>query len=565
MRRQHVSLLCACVLAATAACQSETSEVVSQRSAPLGGAWGTGDDEPTDPVDPVDDPDDPDVINIELCDGKDNDHDGAIDEGIGSACDMGDGEAGEWTCIDATMLCAVCTPGETREVDACGCGTQRLDICGGTGRWQLGSCDGCSTPQAPRPCGFCGTMGDDGVCNGGGECEPGDVMFRRCDACPEGETCGATTCIGEELRCASNCTWERSSGCEIRPRECDRDGTMVEPCGDCGSHPVVCDGCFWDRGQECLEAGACIPGDQRTVPCTDGQCEPGFGATVECSDKCEWDEASTCQGCPPGIWAEEVPCVEGAPLCPKQLVQFTCSVSPAENGCNASIGELSAATMIECPPIECHPGQDSAVSCTLPSGGVASQRIVCQNDCTWSPPVEPCGGSCECEPDVVVTNEVHCGCGIYFTEVKRCNIDCKWIVTRDGEDQCPDCRPGEVDAQQCSYASSGNVCTGDMVKACKLDCTWDDPNPSCNPRPTQCTDGETRQEPCSHACGSGHEEWLCQCGSWVKRADCRPDVAPSCTPDATRQVECGPPGCPLRNDRCSESCQWIEGNCPTCG
>ena len=175
-----------------------------------------------------------------------------------------------------------CAPGGRERV---GAATRRFDTCGPDGTWQDAACDGCGKKDAP--CGFCGTLTTGGECIEAGSCMPGERAYRRCDACPSEGGCGASTCVGETWVCNSGCTWEKESDCAILPKECDRDATLTVPCGQCGFQALACDGCFWNRDVACTELGACTPGTERVVPCSDGQCGEGF-ATVHCTDACTW-------------------------------------------------------------------------------------------------------------------------------------------------------------------------------------------------------------------------------------------------------------------------------------
>ncbi|MEO0815591.1 MAG: hypothetical protein AAFY60_22215, partial [Myxococcota bacterium] len=210
--------------------------------------------------------------SAEVCDGFDNDRDGDIDEDTaGEPC----GEGGTTRCIAGSIVCNECTPGTTRSED-CGCEVERTDICNDAGRWVNGSCGSCD--EVPLSC------------LEAGACVPGTTRIRRCDQCT-GPDCGAS-CVGAEFECTEECEWVQVGGCEARNPTCDRDLTLYEPCGRCGTEVLECDGCFWDS-DGCTDQGVCTPGDSRAAACGGDQCGDGLSGTETCTDSCEWRAPET--------------------------------------------------------------------------------------------------------------------------------------------------------------------------------------------------------------------------------------------------------------------------------
>lgn len=419
-----VALLCA-------ACgQEPIQSPVDAVHDPLGhwtetGAPGTA---PTDPEDS-----DPLMIGPadEVCDGRDNDDDGLVDEELAAgSCVTDSGAEGVLACLFGEMRCAVCQPGERRRTNACACGLDRVDTCDGRGEWAEGPCDGCELAP-PIPCGFCGHLDGGGNCVGVGVCEPGDQKIRRCDACPTDEGCGAHTCVGQAMVCNDQCQWEARGNCELHQPQCTRDLSRTEPCGQCGSVELACDGCFWKYDSVCQEEGECVRGSERSVAC-DGGC--GYGgyrvSTQRCNAECRWETIEGCRGCEPGgPYFRTHSCACSAF---RTTEQFYCERRPVDDACGLGIGvEVDHTMLDECPPVTCHPGQSEE------SGG---ECRTCKNDCEWGdwvecgssePPPPPGGGGCGCtdgQTRVVSCNDL---CGNTTTEMCA---DCAWERT-----PCPHC------------------------------------------------------------------------------------------------------------------------------
>jgi len=510
-------------------------------------------------TDQDDDDNDESVTGQEVCDGRDNDGDGEIDEGTdGEICETEEGEQGLLACIGGIPRCRVCEPGSVRRGE-CGCGIERTDVCGEDGVWRRGNCDICDeTPEVP--CGFCGTLGPDGNCLNPGECQPGDIMYRRCDSCPQSSGCGSSTCVGEEWTCTDECTWEKTGDCEIRPSECERDAKLIVPCGQCGLQVYECDGCFWNRGN-CREQGQCFPGTSRSIPCFQKGCREGWGATQWCDGNCQWQQ-SECSGCNPGVHVEKVDCVYRHPRCGQRDLQYECVITQEGTDCLPGVGsKINFVYLSDCPPIECYPGQVQTQTCTLDSGegGVSTRQ--CGNDCTWPEGWSPCTATTSsCVPGTQEVEHTPCGCGISYTTTRTCRDDgMGWDVEVTGREDCPECQEGDSYQQSCQ--ADGRC--GSRTTSCDDTCHWQEGE--CVPRAGSCVDGSTETRPCTSMCGAGHGTYTCIGCNWYLTGTCQPDGEVECTPGESRTVQCNPEGCPQRTDACSDSCRWVEGSCPPCG
>jgi hypothetical protein len=425
---KHRILIAAWMVTPLAACGTEGGAPTSLSNDPSDfDGWLVDDDQDADAHEPTAEAP-VDAPPTDGCDGRDNDWDGLVDEDFApGSCVTEIGEAGELACLGAVVRCAVCVPGEVSESD-CGCGVvTRVDTCDERGRWVEGPCDGCPDPKRV-PCGFCGHVGEGGTCIDAGDCQPGDSMIRRCDACPSEEGCGAHSCVGEKVKCNNQCQWDVIEPCDVRQPLCNRDEVRQEKCGECGTVDVSCDGCFWTYGRECDEKGECFRGVSASVPC--GSCGQDYrAATASCNSQCEWAESS-CRGCQPGgPYTREHGCAcSGA----THTEQYYCELRDAPNSCGVGIGiETDHTWLNDCPPVPCYPGQ------TDTSG---DQCRHCDDDCQWStwtycgpgdtnPPGDT--GGCGCTEGA--TRTVSCPSLCNYTTTETCR-SCNWVRS-----PCPPC------------------------------------------------------------------------------------------------------------------------------
>jgi hypothetical protein len=223
---------------------------------------------------------------VELCNGRDDDCDGIIDNGL-FAAPQGEADQcatelpgvcarGRWECMAGEMTCIATARGERVEV----CDTLDND------------CDGEVDETVLNDCGFCGAIavdacdGVDDDCNGliddGATCDGGRICFLgecalACNdggACPEGALCEAGYCVSPAAaaQCAGG---ERFA-----------DGACVD----------ICQGVECGVGQVCGEAGQCGPAACAGVACAAGQ----FCSAGDCVDSCAFISCALAEACVDG-------------------------------------------------------------------------------------------------------------------------------------------------------------------------------------------------------------------------------------------------------------------------
>ncbi|MBN2358551.1 MAG: hypothetical protein JXR83_03800 [Deltaproteobacteria bacterium] len=490
----------------------------------------------------------------EICDGWDNDGDGDIDEETGGgACSLAAGGTGIAHCLRGALVCLECAPGQVR-VGECPCSGDRIDICLDDGTWYAGSCDGCEQPE--QPC----------------ECTPGELMVQRCDTC-SGPDCGAT-CVGTTLTCNEHCLWEPIAACTAMNPQCNSDQQLDEPCGKCGHRHKRCDGCFWTESA-CLDQGACLPGEVRTVPCAESQCAPGLVATIECNAQCEWGPPAACTGCAIGAVVErEIPCLPGRD-CGHTVERTTCvedhSVPVCGDSAELKVGIQHSEIIGEC-RIECVPG--TLERCQLDDGRGGVREIGCDDHCQLTGVSEPCGASSSsCPPGEVRRTSIPCGCGVSYTRVETCNPDgYGWSSSSEGRELCPECSTGQTRTVSCTTPQGG---CGQGTLVCDSQCQYPANPNTCLPLDEACTPGQTQVEQRScgaNTCGLTYSitrTCLASGCGWSGEAEDR-SRCPSCQAGQQRETSqlCRPEygaACGYVKQVCDlNSCQWTDMACPPC-
>ena len=302
----------------------------------------------------------------EICDGKDNNCDGATDEDYpekGQACgtNVGECQAGSWKCDTGALICE-----------------------GGTG-------------PTPETC-----DGKDNDCNGAiddnvsGEGQPCGDNVGEC-------TPGTTKCVGAQFICVGG-TQPGQEICDGKDNDCDGtadqnaacpgsstciEGQCVVPCG---TGEFNCPG-----GSRCIN-GYCIPDAcskitcKDTERCTDGKCvEKCAGRTCKDTERCQpttgqcVDDTCLSKGCP------------GTQVC----VNYKCTDNPC--------GGVSCNADQMCVDGKC---VDTCVNVTCPSGKVCQQGTCKDDPCSTIPPCpenQTCNvvdGKPRCETDPCAV--IHC-------------------------------------------------------------------------------------------------------------------------------------------------------------
>ncbi len=234
--------------------------------------------------------------SAETCDGRDDDCDGSIDEGLRSTCGTCDTPPVD-TCDGVDQDC----DGEIDEDPACPVG----DVC------HRGAC------RTRCVAGEC----IEGMCD-----RSTDLCLARCEVtpCPDGQTCdrdaeqcvdpcAAVECAPGEVCRAGDCAPPRPAGCEAdpcRPNPCEPGAVCHAECDRATCRPscatVSCplfssciDGaCVEDPcgGVECWPGSTCVDGECAPDPCGPVTCDPGMA----CLDGfCQLDPCSAVV-CPAG-------------------------------------------------------------------------------------------------------------------------------------------------------------------------------------------------------------------------------------------------------------------------
>ena len=212
----------------------------------------------------------------ELCDGKDNDCDGAVDEGLGAGCcTTNDDCPDDQICSGNTCVSPVCDDGDACTVDTCsghGCVNTPIAGCCTTN-------DDCADDEVCDNNACVSPVCDDGnictmdTCSGHGCVHtPIAGCCTTNDDCPDDQICSGNTCVSPVCDDGDACTVDTCSG----------HGCVNTPIAGCCNADADC-----PDNKECSLTGMCTP-----VPCPDD----GDGCTrqVVTNHMCSYEHIPLC-------------------------------------------------------------------------------------------------------------------------------------------------------------------------------------------------------------------------------------------------------------------------------
>ncbi|MDA3863995.1 MAG: MopE-related protein [Deltaproteobacteria bacterium] len=491
----------------------------------------------------------------EICDGSDNDCDGIIDNNLtdtGSACgsDQGECQSGVTACISGTLECQ----GEIAPVS---------EICDGLDNDCNGASDDspidvgefCGSDTGECEAGL--TVCESGVivCSGAVESQPEacDGLDNDCnglidDNTPdEGDVCGNSTgqcqagtlvCSGGSYICQGS-TEPQPEACDGLDNDCDGtvDNNLTDTGDQCGSDTGECQSGVYD----------CISGSLTCVGSIGPQIEACDGLDNDCNGNIDDNPQDINQPCgedtgtcTPGMTV----CIDGNVECQNSMGPETEQCDGLDNNCNGLIDESNP---------------EGGEICGVSDTGICEMGVtVCQNG-TLS-----CQGSTDPQPEVcnnlddncdgIIDNGDLCPQGAECIE-GQCRIYCG-----SGEFSCPGgteciddyCEPNECYEVECP---DGFVCQeGTCVDLCEnVECENDEicQNGICKenncyglgcPNGEICFDSECTEDPCQNTQCESDE--FCSLGECVKTcervicADGEKCVSGNCINEPCAQINC---------------------------
>ncbi|HVU03705.1 MAG TPA: hypothetical protein VHE30_18225 [Polyangiaceae bacterium] len=369
-------------------------------------------------------------------------------------------ENGTWSAWSECTGQGECSPGAVE-----GCGTGKTRTCDGTchfgecvsecspGQTDTVSCGNCGT--STRTCDANGVWGQYSACSGEGACSPGSV----------------TSCNGGTQACDASCQYGPCL-------ECQPGRTDTIQCATCQTQTRTCDSNGrWGAYGECVDSGACRPGDTRS--CAGGQ--------QTCTSSCEWSSCVPFE-CQPGT-----PLVTSCGLCGTQTTPCNADGTYGTPGgcesqgvCTPGATQLCGTNGIQvcdqacawesCLPIECTSGDSETEACGL----CGTRSRSCENG-RWTA-FSACADAGVCSPNA----KQSCGNG----GTQTCGKSCQW---------------GQCLGQTCdgSFVQSCGVC-GIQTRTCQNGvwspfsaCTGER---DCIPGTTRTCNGDSGTQACNFQC-----------------------------------------------------------------
>ncbi|MFH1530846.1 MAG: DUF4159 domain-containing protein [Pseudomonadota bacterium] len=437
----------------------------------------------------------------DLCDGKDNDCDGDVDE---VPCDDGDpctqdSCAGVGGCQHAGLTGVACDDGAPCTVgDHCEAG-----VCVATPK----DCDDDNpcTDDSCDPDGECQQLDNDDWCNDG-------------DPCTTDDQCQAGACQGDLTTC--ECETDADCGkledgdlcngtlyCDtgVLPQVCKVDPGSVIACPDpegvdapclkssCDPVSGECGVVEWHEGFPCEEGDLCSVGDL----CEKGTCLPGVAANCNDGNPCTDDSCDPATGC---VQIPNIDPCEDGDVC---TVGDVCLDGECAHGVDLDCDDGNVCTDDSCDP---------ATGCThVPNTGSCDDG----NACTEK---DVCAGGMCLGPD-----DTNCDDGNLCT-----NDSCNPLSGCAHLDNTAPCNDGDACTE--GDACAGGACLGTSEKSCDDGnvCTEDscDPVTGCahGPNAAPCTDGNlcTEGDICDQGVCTPGAPMDCEDGDVCTTDSCHP-------------------------------------------
>ena len=254
---------------------------------------------------------------MEVCDGLDNDCDGAVDNGF----DLSTDEVNCGTCGRACGEGLTCCGGACVELESsqthcgeCGAGCGDQECCDG-------ACADTTGDEAN--CGTCGNVCGDGRTCCGGTCADTRVNIENCgmcgNACTAGESCCGGTCADPAsmtcMACTEDCASMGMTCCAGSCVDMSSDPASCGTCGNaCASDELCCGGtCTPNDASNCGACGTACGADQlccasACIPVSDANC-------TACGEPCPAGQ-SCCGGACFDLARDENNCGTCGEVCP---------------------------------------------------------------------------------------------------------------------------------------------------------------------------------------------------------------------------------------------------------